>query len=170
MSNPGTFISSEGSYLQPAMMNQKVDKIGMQERAANARDLELKIIIQTLKRSKEQQIEEIDKSFKWEIETLRQELTSEAEGRIAMEICQLQKAKELRLLQQEEFARKDVELEAEKLKKKVMAQFDDEKQRMEQEHRDTLAQLRDTYEKKTIINKQKREFKNEKLFEADNAS
>ena len=89
MSNPGTFISSDGSYLQPAMINQKVDKIGMQERAANARDLELKIIIQTLKRSKEQQIEEIDKSFKWEIETLRQELTSEAEVRIAMEICQL---------------------------------------------------------------------------------
>ena len=62
---------------------------------------------------------------------MRQELTSEAEGRIAQEICQLQKAKELRLLQQEEFARKDVELEAEKLKRKVLAQFDDEKLRLE---------------------------------------
>ena len=113
------------------MMNARSDKIGQQERAAHARDLELKIIAQTLKRSKEQQIEEIDKSYKWEIETVRQELTSEAEGRIAQEICQLQKAKELRLLQQEEFARKDVELEAEKLKRKVLAQFDDEKLRLE---------------------------------------
>ena len=55
----------------------------MVERAAHSRDLELRIIMQTLKRSKEQQVDEIDKSFKWEIDTLRQELTSEAEGKIA---------------------------------------------------------------------------------------
>ena len=150
-------------------MNNKVDKAGMYERAAHSRDVELKIIMSTLKRTKEQQVEEIDKSFKWEIEALRQELTSEADGRISQEICQLQKAKELRLLQQEEFARKDVELEAEKLKRKYMAQFEEEKIKVDQDHRDALAELHEAYEKKTSMSKQKREFKNEKLFEAENA-
>ena len=65
------------------------------------------------------------------MEALRQELVAEAEGRIAQEICQLQKAKELRLLQQEEFAKKDIELEAEKMKRRVMSQFEEEKVKME---------------------------------------
>lgn len=80
-SNPTTLMS-DVSYLNN-QINAKVDKAGMVERAAHSRDLELRIIMQTLKRSKEQQVDEIDKSFKWEIDTLRQELTSEAEGKIA---------------------------------------------------------------------------------------
>ena len=68
-SNPSNLMSdmSHLSY----QMNAKVDKAGLYERAAHSRDLELKIIMQTLKRSKEQQTNEIDKSFKWEIESLR---------------------------------------------------------------------------------------------------
>ena len=65
------------------------------------------------------------------MEALRQELTADAEGRIAQEICQLQKAKELRLLQQEEFVKKDLELQAEKMKRKVIQQFQDEKIKIE---------------------------------------
>ena len=41
------------------------------EKAHHARELELKIIRQTLKRSKVEQIDEINKSFKWEMEALR---------------------------------------------------------------------------------------------------
>jgi hypothetical protein len=37
----------------------------------------------------------------------------------------MQKAKELRLLQHEEFVRKDVEIEGEKMKRRVMQQFSD---------------------------------------------
>ena len=59
------------------------------EKAHHARELELKIIRQTLRRSKVEQVDEINKSFKWEMEALRQELVAEAEGRIAQEICQL---------------------------------------------------------------------------------
>lgn len=39
---------------------------------------------------------------------------------------------------------------------------------MEQQHRESIAELHETYEKKIQISKQKREFKNEKLFEAEN--
>ena len=62
-SNPTTLMSdvSMANY----QMNNKVDKAGMYERAAHSRDVELKIIMSTLKRTKEQQVEEIDKSFKW---------------------------------------------------------------------------------------------------------
>lgn len=84
---------------------------------------------------------------------MRQELTSEADGKIAQDICQSQKAKELRLLQQEEFARKDVELEAEKLKRKIMSQFEQDKVRMEQEHQDTLVHLKHNFDKKLSIGK-----------------
>jgi len=62
-----------------------------------------------------------------------------------------------------------VELEAEKLKRKVMVHFDDEKIKMDHEHKEALGELREAYEKKILISKQKREFKNEKLFEAENA-
>ena len=34
-------------------------------------------------RSKAEQIDEINNSFKWEMDTLRQEMTAEAEGTIA---------------------------------------------------------------------------------------
>lgn len=95
-----------------------------------------------------EQIDEINKSFKWEIEALKQELTGEAEGNIAGEICQLQKQKELRLLQQEEFARKDVELKAEQIKRKFMAQLAEEKHRLEDEQHEMLAHLKEAFESK----------------------
>ena len=60
----------------------------MVERANNARELELKIIGQTLKRSKVEQIDEINKSFKWEMDALRQECSAETDGQIAQEVCQ----------------------------------------------------------------------------------
>ena len=84
-----------------------------------------------MKRTKAEQLEEINKSFKWEMEALKQELTSEAEGKISIEICHMQKAKDLRLLQQEDFMRKDIELEGEKMKRKIMNQFEEEKLKLE---------------------------------------
>jgi len=45
----------------------------------------------------------------------------------------MQKAKELKLLQEEELTRKDVEIEAEKKKRRVMQQFADEKIQIEHE-------------------------------------
>ena len=61
----------------------KQDTKSAYEKAHHARELELKIIRQTLRRSKVEQLDEINKSHKWEIEALRQELTAEAEGKIA---------------------------------------------------------------------------------------
>ena len=126
---------------------------GAVEKASHARELELKIIQQTLQRSKDQQIDEINKSFKWELEALKQELTSEAEGRIGQDMFQQKKAMELRLLQQEEFIRKDIELKGEKIKRSYLNQLDSEKVKMEQDHRDQLAQVKDSYEKKIQISK-----------------
>ena len=51
-SNPTTLMSDMSQLNH--QMNTKVDKAGLCERAAQSKDLELKIIIQTLKRSKEQ--------------------------------------------------------------------------------------------------------------------
>ncbi len=49
--------------------------------------MELRIIYAHLKKSREDQLDEIKKSFNWEMDTMRQELTSEADGRIAQDIC-----------------------------------------------------------------------------------
>ena len=62
---------------------QKSEKATAFEKANNAKGLELKIIKKTLKRTKKEQIDEIVNSFKWELQTLRQEMTGDAEGRIA---------------------------------------------------------------------------------------
>ena len=64
-----------------------IDRTSVVERANNARELELKIIGQTLKRSKVEQIDEINKSFKWEMDALRQECSAETDGQIAQEVC-----------------------------------------------------------------------------------
>ena len=45
-----------------------------------------------------EQVDEINKSNKWEMEALRQEMNADADGKISQEIFQLQKAKELKLL------------------------------------------------------------------------
>jgi len=49
-----------------------------------------------------------------------------------------------------------------------MTQFEEDKFKLEQEHQDTLAHLRHTFDKKLSIGKQKLEVKNDKLFEAEN--
>ena len=64
------------SYQGPsgAAIHQRsiIDKSQSQyEKAHHARELELKIIRQTLRRSKVEQVDEINKSFKWEMEALR---------------------------------------------------------------------------------------------------
>ena len=98
MSGPGgsglSDLSLAGLPLHPlyqgdlSHLNRPSDnKTYAYEKASNARELELKIIRQTLKRSKAEQIEEINKSYKWEVDALRQELTAEADGKIASEVC-----------------------------------------------------------------------------------
>ena len=67
----------------------RAEKMGSYERAVRSNDLELKIIYNHLKKSKEQQIDEIKKSYKWETDAMRQEMNGEAEGNIAQEICHL---------------------------------------------------------------------------------
>ena len=61
--------------------------------------MEIEIIRQSLRRSKQEQIEDITKTSKFELEGVKQECTTEAESNIAFEVVQMQKAKELRLLQ-----------------------------------------------------------------------
>lgn len=60
--------------------------------------MEIKIIRQSLRRTQQEQIDDINKSFKFEIEGIKQELNVEADSNITVEIVQLQKTKELRLL------------------------------------------------------------------------
>ena len=61
--------------------------------------MEIKIIRQSLRRTQQEQIDDINKSYKFEIEATKQEFNSEADAGITTEIVQLQKSKELRLLQ-----------------------------------------------------------------------
>ena len=53
--------------------------------------------------------------MKFEVETMKHGFISDAAGEIAEQKAQHVKAKEIFLLQQEEFARKDSELEAERI-------------------------------------------------------
>ena len=62
-----------------------------------------------------------------------------------------------------------MELEAEKMKRRVMNQFDDDKFKMEQEQQDNLVHVKETFDKKIQISKQKREVKNDKLYEVESA-
>lgn len=73
-------LSSFAYYPMPAVQGGKQDTKSAFEKAQQARELELKIIRQTLRRSKAEQIDEIHKSHKFEMETLRQEMTAEAEN------------------------------------------------------------------------------------------
>ena len=81
----------------------------------------------------------------------------------------MQKAKELKLLQEEELTRKDVEIEAEKKKRRVMQQFADEKIQIEHEQKENIVLIKETFEKKINLSKQKREVKNDKLLETENS-
>ena len=94
---------SDYSSVHPSFhqQNPQIFHRGLSEadRVNQAKELELKIIKQSLKRTKLDQIEEINQSYKWEMDAMRQELTADAEGNIAQEIHQLSKGKELRLLQ-----------------------------------------------------------------------
>ena len=130
--------------------------------------MEIKIIRQSLRRTQQEQIDDINKSYKFEIEATKQEYNSEAEAGITTEIVQLQKAKELRLLQQEEFARKDSEIEGEKIRRRVEEALRDEQQKFSQMHQLQLQNIKQTYESKVKLHKNKTEMKNEQLFEASN--
>ena len=79
-------------------------------------------------RTKQEQIDDINKTSKFDLEGIKQECNTEAESNIAFEIVQMQKAKELRLLQQEEFARKDAEIEGEKIRRRIEEALSDEQQ------------------------------------------
>lgn len=63
-------LSSFAYYPMPAVQGKQDTKSAF-EKAQNARELELKIIRQTLRRSKAEQIDEIQKSYKFEMESLR---------------------------------------------------------------------------------------------------
>ena len=49
--------------------------------------------------------------------------------------------------------RKDLELEAEKMKRRVMNQFDEDKFKMEQEQQENLLHVKETFDKKIQISK-----------------
>ena len=55
------------------------------------------------------------------------------------------------------------------MKRRVMNQFDDDKFKMEQEQQDNLTHVKETFDKKIQISKQKREVKNDKLYEVESA-
>ena len=55
------------------------------------------------------------------------------------------------------------------MKRRVMNQFDDDRFKMEQEQQDSLVHVKDTFDKKIQISKQKREVKNDKLYEVESA-
>ena len=138
------------------------------EQASREKNMEIKIIRQSLRRTQQEQIDDINKSYKFEIEATKQEYNSEAEAGMTTEIVQLQKAKELRLLQQEEFARKDSEIEGEKIRRRVEEALRDEQQKFSQMHQLQLQNIKQTYESKVKLHKNKTEMKNEQLFEASN--
>lgn len=50
-----------------------------------------------------------------------------------------------------------------------MNQFEDDKVKMEQDQQDSLVHVNETFDKKIHISKQKREVKNDKLFEAESS-
>lgn len=112
------------------------------EQASREKNMEIKIIRQSLRRTQQEQIDDINKSYKFEIEATKQEHNSEAEAGITTEIVQLQKAKELRLLQQEEFARKDSEIEGEKIRRRVEEALRDEQQKFSQMHQLQLQNIK----------------------------
>ena len=55
------------------------------------------------------------------------------------------------------------------MKRRVMNQFDEDKFKMEQEQQENLVHVVDTFDKKIHISKQKREVKNDKLYEVESA-
>ena len=54
------------------------------------------------------------------------------------------------------------------MKRRVMTQFDQDKVKMEQDHHDSFIHIKDAFDQKIQISKQKREVKNDKLFDAEN--
>ena len=55
------------------------------------------------------------------------------------------------------------------MKRRVMSQFEEEKVKMEQEQKEAIVHIKETFDKKIHISKQKREVKNDKLYEAESA-
>lgn len=53
------------------------------------------------------------------------------------------------------------------MKRRFMTRFADDKVKLEQEQQDMLLRIKDAYENKISLSKQKREVKNDKLFEAE---
>lgn len=53
------------------------------------------------------------------------------------------------------------------MKRRFMTRFADDKVKLEQEQQDMLLRIKDAYENKISLSKQKREVKNDKLFEVE---
>lgn len=53
------------------------------------------------------------------------------------------------------------------MKRRYLAQFAEEKTKLEQEQQEILQRIKDAYESKISLSKQRREVKNDKLFEAE---
>lgn len=146
--------------------NQQNQSFVRRQNQAQKLETELKILRQSLKSATADQIEDIQRGYKFEIENLNQELTSEAEAAIALDIVKLQKAKELRLLQQEDFARKDAELETDKVRSRIEKMRQEAREHLEEEHKDSLHTIQSAYEKKLRMGLQKMQVRNEHLAEA----
>lgn len=79
------------------------------------KEFELRIIAQSLKKAQQDQLQDLNQSMKFEVQTVKQTLISEAEGDLAEQKAQMVHDKEVLLLQREDFARKSAELEAERI-------------------------------------------------------
>ena len=82
------------------------------------------------------------------METIKQNFISDAEGETAEHKAQLMRAKEMLLLQKEEFARKDAELEAERILRTFQEKIVDEKERLQTLHQMQMQQTKFTTDNK----------------------
>jgi hypothetical protein len=72
--------------------------------------------------------------MKFEVDTMKQMHLADVESELAEQKAQIMRAKEMVLLQKDEIARKDAELEAEHILRGFQEKLRDEKERMQTMH------------------------------------
>lgn len=106
--------------------------------------------------------------MKFEVETMKQMHLADAESELAEQKAALMRAKEMVLFQKDDIARKDAELEAERILRGFQERLAEEKERMQTMHQMQLQQTKFMAENRIKLELSRAEMQNDQLFEAAN--
>ena len=104
------------------------------EQRKKEKEIELKIIKESLERAHDENVEDLKTQQKFDIKSLKQGIVSDMEEGQFHQFAVVKNQVSGKLLQEEDFARKQAEMEGVRLHRKFEQQLQDERDRLETQH------------------------------------